>query len=156
MHSFTPSWKAASGAFAAEVLEIHPVGAEVLAAGQGAIPVPGLPAQDGAHAQKQLPHLEGLAQVIVTACLEAVDAIILGILGGEKEDGGEVLRIPHPLADGESVHARQHHVQDHQVVIVMEDALEGLVAPGDPLAGQAFHFEIELDALGQAQFVFDQ
>ncbi len=37
-----------------------------------------------------------------------------------------------------------------------QDALEGVVPAGDPGAGQAFQFEVELDPLGQAELVFYQ
>ncbi len=146
----------ALGPFAAEVVEVHPVASEDLAAADLPALVPGLAAQDGPHAQQQLAHLEGLAQVVVGPGFEAVDAVVVRVLGGEEEDGREVLGLAHLLADGEAVHARQHHIEDHQVEGLGQDLLQGLITPGDPGAGQALQLQVELDALGEAELVFHQ
>ena len=144
------------GAFAAEVLEVHPELTEFLASAESAVAVPGFAAQDGPHAGEQFPHLEGLAQVVVAAGLESVDPVVLGILGGEKQNRRVVLGLADTLTNTEPIHARQHHVENHQIIFFRQDALQGFIPAGDPDAGQPLHLQIQLDALGQAQFVFHQ
>ena len=85
-----------------------------------------------------------------------MDPVIVGVLGGQEQDGREVLGLPHPLADGVAVQARQHHIEDHQVVGLRQDLLQSLVPPGNPGAGEALQLQVELDALGEAKLVFHQ
>ena len=53
-------------------------------------------------------------------------------------------RLPDPLAQGEAVHVRQHHVQDGQVQVLAPDAVQGVGAVVEFMDGVALVFQIDL------------
>ena len=71
-------------------------------------------AQHGLDPRHQLARLEGLGQVVVGSELEADDAVHHVAARGEHDDR-HAARLADLPADGEAVHARQHHVEDDDV-----------------------------------------
>ena len=75
------------------------------------------PAQQRPHAGHDFARAEGLGDVVVGAELQPDDAVRLLGLGGEhdhRHGGGRRIGAHRP-AHVEAVHARQHHVEDHQI-----------------------------------------
>src|SRR5262245_9912128 len=74
------------------------------------------PAEDGAYPCDQLPRAERLRHVVVRAELEAEDAVHLGRLRGQHDDGdaAQRLRPAQPAADLEAVDPGQHQVEHDQ------------------------------------------
>jgi hypothetical protein len=84
--------------------------------------------EQGTDAREQLGKSEGLHEVIVGAGIEALNAILDGVLGREDEDGG----LDPPLAkrsqDLEAVATRQHEIQEDEVERILVDEKEGFLA----------------------------
>ena len=85
-------------------------------------------AQQGAHARFQLGQLEGLAQVVVGAQVQAVDARVDAGLRGEHQHRHAVATAAQALEHLEAVHARQADVQNHQRIGLVGQQLVGLHA----------------------------
>ena len=78
------------------------------------------PPQNRPDPRHQFARVERLGQIIVGAQFEAHDAVHVLAPRGQHEHGNAAL-LPHALQDLETVHARQHDVEDDQV----EAALDG-------------------------------
>ena len=74
-----------------------------------------------------LQDVEGLGHVIVRAVFQAQDLIHILALGGEHQDG-HVAALPDALAHLDAVQLGQHHVQQHQVHLLLEKNLQCLLA----------------------------
>src|SRR3989442_6976329 len=72
-------------------------------------------AQDGADARQQLGEREGLHQVVVGAELQALDAVLYLVARADEEHRRLALATD-ALQHAEAIHARHHHVHQHQVV----------------------------------------
>ena len=63
---------------------------------------------------QQLQGIKRLGDIVVRPHGQAHDLVHILHLGGEHDNGIQV-GFPYPLAEGEAVHIREHHVQDGQV-----------------------------------------
>src|SRR5215210_7569321 len=63
----------------------------------------------------QLLHAEGLGHVVVRPGLEALDLVLLGVLGGDHDDHDLPVALPQPLAQPDAGLARKHHVEQDEV-----------------------------------------
>jgi hypothetical protein len=107
-----------------EIGHLHHLGAQTLG-----------PPQQGAQAGQQLFEVEGLGEVIVGAGIEPGHAVVHRGAGGEHEDGRAETGGAQFAADGVAVLHRQHHVQNHQVVLVHGGVVDGLLAVGRDVDG---------------------
>src|SRR4051794_3730097 len=82
------------------------------------------------HARAELAHRERLGDVVVGAELEPEDLVDLLRLGREHDDRHGLALRPQAPADLQAVHARQHHVQDHEVEDLLGEAGERLAPVG--------------------------
>ena len=85
------------------------------------------PAENRLHTAAELPHREGLGDVVVRAQLETEDLVQLLGLRREHDDRDRALR-PEPSADVVPVDLRQHHVEHDQVELTLAEAVERLLA----------------------------
>jgi len=110
-------------------------------------------ADHGADAGEEFFPGEGLDHVVVGAEVEAFDAVLNAVAGGEAEDGGFDAAAADGLEDGPAVFAGEHHVEDDAVVGVGEGELEGLVAAEGEVDGVAFFAEAVGDGAGEGGVV---
>jgi hypothetical protein len=103
----------------------------------------------------QLGEGEGLGQVVVGAGVQALHPVLHRVTGREHEH-----RSPDPVgaqapADLEAVHARQHHVEDDDVVLGRAGHPQRVLALARKVGGQAVGAQAAPDQGGQLQLVFD-
>jgi hypothetical protein len=67
------------------------------------------------YAGQQLPWVEGFTQVIVSADIEAGDAVHIFDFGGQHDDGRLDTRMAKSAANAQPIFAGEHQVQHHQV-----------------------------------------
>ena len=67
----------------------------------------------------QFARIEWFGQIIVGAQFEADDAVDILAAGGQHQYR-RASSLAQPPQDFETVHARQHHVEDHQVVAALQ------------------------------------
>ena len=106
------------------------------------------------HPTHQLARAEGLDHIIIRAHLEAQHPIHL-LAPRREHDDGHIATHPQPASDLQSIHARQHQVQHHQIRRLPGQIIErGLPIrqQGDAIARP---FQIKPGDLGDAWFVFD-
>ncbi len=63
----------------------------------------------------QLTQGERFDEVVIGAGLEAVDAVVDRVAGGQHQDRRAVARGAHPAAHLETVDLRHHHIEDHRI-----------------------------------------
>ena len=73
------------------------------------------PAQQRAHAREQLLALERLDEIVVGADVEALDARVERVAGGQHQDRRVVLVLAQPARDVDAVHARETEVEHEDV-----------------------------------------
>ena len=82
------------------------------------------PAQHHLHPRQQFHGLEGLDDIILGPQAQALHLIRNLLLGGEKNNGN--LLGPNMTDDLKAVHTGQHHIQQHHVVMSLQDFLHRL------------------------------
>lgn len=78
------------------------------------------PPQHRLNACHQLPGLEWFGKIIVGTEFQTDHLVHQFSPGGEHDDGDRT-GLPHPFADIETGHPREHHVQDDQIRIRRPD-----------------------------------
>jgi hypothetical protein len=115
----------------------------------------GAPAQQRADARQQFGEGEGLDEVVVGATLQAAHAVLDLVARGEHQHRRGLALGAHRGQHAEAVDARQHHVEQHQVVV----AADGQAATVDAVVRDVDHMAVLAQALvqvlGQLDFVFD-
>ncbi len=111
-------------------------------------------AQQGTDTQQQLGEGEGFHQVVVGTQFEAADTVLQLVAGGEEEHRHIVLLAQH-FHDLPTVQAGQHHVEDHQVVAVLQRQVETVGAVLRPVDRIARLAEALLQVLAGLRIVFD-
>ena len=82
---------------------------------------------------------EGLDEVIVGAQVQAFDAVIDGVAGGEAEDGGvDLVALRRSWQEGETIDAGQHDVEDDEIVGVGLGEVQGFGTIEGAVDGVAF------------------
>src|SRR5438552_6077523 len=120
--------------------------------GSGA--VEGHAPQQRSHAGGQLDDREGLAEVVVGPDLQPGDAVGHLAAGREHEDRHQVLP-PQLPADGETIQAREHPVEDDEVGAGVVGGGERLPAVEGLLDGVPLLFQVRPDEAGQRRLIFD-
>ena len=111
-------------------------------------------AQQGTDTQQQLGEGEGFHQVVVGTQFEAADTVLQLVAGGEEEHRHIVLLAQH-FHDLPTVQAGQHHVEDHQVVAVLQRQVETVGAVLRPVDRITRLAEALLQVLAGLRIVFD-
>src|SRR5687768_18550985 len=68
---------------------------------------------------------ERLRDIIISSCFQMFDFVLCGITCREKHDGGFRFALPSPLQKFRSCDARQHQVENDQVIIRSEERRVG-------------------------------
>ena len=84
-------------------------------------------AEDGLDARLDFQNIKGLGHVIVRAVFKAENLIHILALGGQHDDR-HIALFANALTDLNAVHARQHHIQQNQVVFPGEKLGQRLFA----------------------------
>ena len=82
------------------------------------------------YAGGEFAEIEGFGEVIVGTGVEASNSAGDFVLGGEEEDWRGVASIAEGAADGESVEAREHDIENDEVVLVDVGFVESVGAGG--------------------------
>ena len=82
----------------------------------------------GLHPGDDLPHGEGLGDIVVRPGLEPADLVVLLLPGGEQQDGHIVPVLAQGLAHVEADHFGQHDVQQDQVRLLRPGLPQALLA----------------------------
>ncbi len=98
---------------------------------------------------------EGFCEVVVSAGVEALDAIGDIVESGQHEDGIVVAGRPDSSADLESVHARQHHVQQHQTRLDLGGRRQRRIPVGNDRNRMTGVCQGPLDRGGDSMVIFD-
>ena len=88
-------------------------------------------ADHGADAGEQFGEYERFDEIIVGAQFQAVDLVLRGVLGGEKQDHGGAFLFAKLAKNGQAVDFGEHDVQDDDVVL----AVAGVPERGLPVGG---------------------
>ena len=107
---------------------------------------------DAAH---QLAQAERLGQVVVRAQLEADDLVHLLVARRQEQHRRLVARAAQPAQHLEAVHARQAHVEDHEIGRAVRRDLEAFLAVARDGHLVALLLERVLDAPRDGVFVLD-
>ena len=86
------------------------------------------PAHDRSNAGQQLGKRERFDQVVVGPDFQSLDAVRHGVARGEKQHGGQPAGGPHVREHRPAVAPRQHDVENHDVVFVIEREMQAIVA----------------------------
>ena len=130
--------------------EVVLLGITPLSGGGGV--VAGVPPQLSFHPGHQLQGVEWLCEVVVRPQGQPHDLVHVLHLGGEHEDGEQVV-LPDLLAQGEPVHVREHHVQNGQVQVGALHTGEGLLSGIKLVDGVALVFQADLHQVGDGRLV---
>ncbi len=87
-------------------------------------------AQDDAHPGQQLGKRERLDEIVVGPQLQALDPILHLIAGGQEQHGHFQAPVTQGLQHLPAVQARQHDIQDHQVVLAVDGHVQAIGAIG--------------------------
>jgi Stage II sporulation protein E (SpoIIE) len=113
-------------------------------------------AQQRAKTREQFAELERLGEVIVGAVIEAGDAVLDCIARSQHQNGHALTRFSKLAANFKTVAARNHHVEDHQVVSIDRGLIKRIVAGVGNIDG----IRLFAQALGHetrdARIVFDK
>ena len=116
----------------------------------GELPVPLEMGLDPGH---QFPGAEGLDDVVIGSQTQTPDFVHVLLSGGYQQDG-DVPLFPDLPADLESVHPRQHNVQEHQVHFF----IQGRLFSGQAVSGNGHRksvgFQIIPFQFGNIQVIF--
>jgi hypothetical protein len=107
------------------------------------------------HPRRQLEHAEGLGQVVVGAQLQAEYAVELGGFGSQHQDRRVARQGTQPAADLQAVHARQHQVEDDQVVVAGLALGQRAEAVRDQAAFAVELGQLQLDEPADVRVVLD-
>ena len=112
-------------------------------------------AQDRLDARDDLVEAERLGDVVVAAGVEARDLVFGLVLRGEEEDRRGVAGAAEALGDAEPVHVGEHHVEDDQVGLLLEDGRDRLGAVGHGLHLETRESEARDEQVADVRLVVD-
>ncbi len=114
-----------------------------------------MPPQTHADTGDQLAQRKRLRDVVVGADLEPQDPVDLLAFGGQHDDGRLDPLLPELAADVEATHAGQHDVQQDQVRVLFDGEVDRRVAAAGRDDAVPLLLQVELQALRDVFFVFD-
>ena len=100
--------------------------------------------------------MKRLREIVVASGLEPANPVGHFRLGGQEEDGRIDASSTRLLAQREPVHARQHHVENHELVARIPNPLQRLPAVANPVDVEALGLQVEADAGGEVLLVLDE
>ena len=111
--------------------------------------------EHGVNTSEQHGNRERLRNVVVGTELKTVDDIVIRILCRQDNDGEGTVLLTDLVANGEAIHAREHQVQQDQVVLTREGFGKARLAVGTVLDHVAVHIAEVDEAFGNGDFIFD-
>src|SRR5215210_5364279 len=137
-----------------EVLRIQPqvAGLEDLAARSRR---GGVALEVGVDPRDELLHAERLGHVVVGACLEALDLVLLGVLGGDHYDHYLLILLADLLADPYTGLAGEHHVEQDEVRPELAGQLQGLGPAHRLVHAESLPREVIRQSVQDHRIVFD-
>src|SRR5262245_13254136 len=114
-------------------------------------------AKQRAHTRHQFPNPERLGEVIVCAAFEPDYLVRLFAARGEHQDRhiGIFGVAADRLADGDTVEAGEHHVEDDEIEVPASRQLQRALAISALNAIVVLEAEMQTDELADVRFVFD-
>ncbi len=85
-------------------------------------------AEQRAQAREQFAEFKRLGEVIVSAVIEACDAVFHGVARGQHQNGHALPRFSQLAANFKTVATGNHHIEDHQVVRIDRHLIKRIVA----------------------------
>jgi hypothetical protein len=133
-------------------VQLQPIGHQDRLVGGGCLATP---AEQRPHAGHQLSRRERLHHVVVRPKVQADDPVTLGAARREEQDG-DLRDVAQASADLEAVHARQHHIQQHDVRLGACRQLQRGLTVGGEQGPMALALDIEAQQLPDLGVVVDQ
>src|SRR5919112_3645610 len=115
----------------------------------------GAPFEVGVDPRDQLLHAERLGNVVVGAGLEALDLVLLGVLGGDHHDHHFLVLVADLLADPDAGLAGEHHVEQDEVRPELAGELEGLAPARRLLHAETLPGEVVRQGVKDYRVVLD-
>jgi hypothetical protein len=112
-------------------------------------------AEQGADAGEELIKIEGFDEVIIGAAIEAADAVLAGVAGGEDEDTGGGFAFAEGAEDVHAVDAGEHEVEKDDIVFARESKAEAVWAVGGGVDGVTGFGEAFAKGFSQGGGIFD-
>jgi hypothetical protein len=84
------------------------------------------PPHHGPHPGDEILRLEGLAEIIIRAAVQASDHVLLGILGRQHDDSRPFRQSAQRCDDVERIAVNQHRVDDRRIVLEIAERLLGI------------------------------
>jgi hypothetical protein len=117
--------------------------------------MPGATTQLGAHTRLDLRHAEGLADVVIGAGIEPLDAVCLGVAGRQEDDRGGSVPMAQRAAEGQAVGIRQHAIDDVEVPAPHCGTAQPLQAIPLDFHDRARPCQLRREQLAYCRIVFD-
>src|SRR5581483_10816430 len=112
-------------------------------------------AGEGADAGEEFVQFKGFGKVVVSAGIEASDALVDFAAGGEEKDGSGVAAFAKLAQDAQAVATGEHDIENQTVVRRGGDGACDFVAMAADVGGKALGLEGLADEVGGFQLVFD-
>jgi len=113
-------------------------------------------AEEGAEAGEEFAEFEWLGEVIVGAGIETFDAVVDAVFRGEHKNWRALAACADGFADGETVQAGDHDVEDDQIVIVDFGLVDGVVSVLHSVDGVGLFAQTFGHESCDARVVFDE
>ena len=111
-------------------------------------------AQNGADAGFEFVHIKGFDDVVVCAAVQACNAAVNIVAGGENQHGGKVLLTAQVLQYVQSVPFRQPQIQQQQIIALGSKRGGGGVAVIHPINGVMAVAQVGAQGFGNHAVVF--
>ena len=110
----------------------------------------------GSQSGKELAEGEGLGQVVIGSGVETLDAVLERRQCGEHQHGRGVALAAHRHEHLVATDPRQQPIEDHDVVVVLVQQRNGLLAVGRHVHRVVLGYQDAPNCVGHPSFVFDQ
>ncbi len=112
--------------------------------------------QDSLDAHHELLHGEGLGDIVVGTQLEAFEDILLQRLGRQEDDRHLGVALTNLLSQRETVLLRHHHVEDADVVLLLEELTVANLAVRAQLTLEVLRLEVLAEQHSQILIILTQ
>ena len=108
----------------------------------------------GFHSRHQLAGAEGFCHIVVGSEAQATDFVDVVFFRGNHDDR-RIFMIANLLADLETIHLRQHQIQDKEIVIRLQCAFQSHIPPVLDLHLEAAELQIVFFQVCNGLFILD-